>query len=235
MLTQIGPFFPYYGSKWRIARRYPVPQHRLIIEPFAGGAAYSTAHWQRDVLLCDVSPFVEGVWRYLIRASRRDILSLPAQVEHADAVRGPIEARWLIGFWLNTAQVYPNHQPSSWAKSGRWPGKFWGEKVRERIASEVQFIRHWRVRHASWEDLPNSAATWFVDPPYSGAPGLKYRRFKLNAVEFSSLAGWCRERQGQVIVCENEGATWLPFQPFMSSAALAGRSAEAIWMKEAPC
>jgi hypothetical protein len=27
------------------------------------------------------------------------------------------------------------------------------------------------------------------------------------------VAEWCLSRMGQVIVCENQGVTWLPFQP----------------------
>ena len=32
-------------------------------------------------------------------------------------------------------------------------------------------------------------------------------------MDFTSLGEWCLERQGQLIVCENEGADWLQFQP----------------------
>lgn len=36
------PFFPYYGSAWRKARRgfYPAPEHGLVVEPLAGAAGY---------------------------------------------------------------------------------------------------------------------------------------------------------------------------------------------------
>ena len=42
-------------------------------------------------------------------------------------------------------------------------------------------------------------------------------------------------RLGQVIACENEGARWLPFEPFMMAKSMTrascGRtSAEAIWI-----
>ena len=36
--VKLRPFFGYYGSKWAMARLYPAPQHRTIIEPFAGAA-----------------------------------------------------------------------------------------------------------------------------------------------------------------------------------------------------
>jgi hypothetical protein len=61
------------------------------------------------------------------------------------------------------------------------------------------------------------------------------RRYRFSDVDYDALAPWARRRQGQVIVCENEGATWLPFQPFRKTKANESRhghkvSAEAVWM-----
>ncbi len=36
--------FAYYGAKHGLAPKYPRPQHRVIVEPFAGSAAYSVHH-----------------------------------------------------------------------------------------------------------------------------------------------------------------------------------------------
>jgi hypothetical protein len=36
MTTGLAPLFPFYGSKWRDARRYQGPRHGRAIEPFAG-------------------------------------------------------------------------------------------------------------------------------------------------------------------------------------------------------
>ena len=89
---------------------------------------------------------------------------------------------------------------------------FWGEAVRERIASQVDHISHWEVRHGDYTELPDVSATWYVDPPYQ-VKG-KYYRFGSDNLDFEALGRWCLDRQGQVIVCENEGADWLPFEPF---------------------
>ena len=37
--------FYFYGGKRRLARYYPQPQHRVIVEPFAGSAAYACGTW----------------------------------------------------------------------------------------------------------------------------------------------------------------------------------------------
>jgi hypothetical protein len=42
-----------------------------------------------------------------------------------------------------------------------------------------------------------------------------------------------RSRRGQVIVCEAEGATWLPFRPFGETCGVSGkRSREAVWLSD---
>jgi site-specific DNA-adenine methylase len=55
------PFFPYYGSKWNIARYYPAPATGVVVEPFAGAAGYATFYDCPRVDLYDADPIVAGV------------------------------------------------------------------------------------------------------------------------------------------------------------------------------
>ena len=231
------PFFTYYGGKWRVAPRYPGPRHRQIVEPFAGSAGYALRYADREVLLCDADPVLAGLWRYLISVTPGEILRLPdlRDGETVDALAVPQEARWLIGFWLNKGAAAPRKTPSRWMRDGLRPGSYWGQKIRERIASQVEKIRHWRVYDTDYRcaeiDLP---ATYFVDPPYANAAGRYYRK---NAISYLELGDWCRGLRGQVIVCENDGAAWLPFRPFHAAKAREGRgggrvSYEAIWTNQ---
>lgn len=98
----------------------------------------------------------------------------------------------------------------------------WGASTRARIAEDVNRIRHWAVLEGSspyWQ-LPNFEATWFIDPPYQHVPPA-YRRGDIdcNTIDFAHLAAWVKSRKGQVIVCEKEGADWLPFKPFRALKA----------------
>ena len=111
------------------------------------------------------------------------------------------------------------------------PGSFWGERVRETIASQVDAIRHWQIHNCSYVECPVSyKATWFVDPPYQQAG--KYYRFGSDLIDFESLAIWCRSRPGQVIVCENAGADWLPFRDLadVKTTRADRRSKEVYWL-----
>ena len=207
----LNAFFCYYGGKWRAAPRYPSPRHPLIIEPFAGAAGYATRYADRAVWLYDVDPIIVGTWQYLIRVSPTEILALPDVDESGIPPHLPQEARWLIGFWLNKGSASPCKTPSRWMRDGIRPNSFWGEAVRQRIAQQVTSIRHWRVTQGGYDSIPDVCATWFVDPPYVAAPG---RRYRFSSIDYAHLGAWCASRPGQTLVCENSGATWLPFAPF---------------------
>ena len=230
------PFFNYYGGKWRLAPRYPAPAYDTIIEPFAGAAGYSTRYHEKRVILCDLDPILAGVWRYLIAASADEIMRLPL-IEHGqnvDDLGVCQEARWLIGFWLNKGSASPKKTMSAWGREPRNARHFWGENIKRRIAGQVGKIDHWQVMEGPYASIGNADATWFVDPPYQAA-GRHYRK---NAVDFAALGEWCADRRGQVIVCENAGADWLPFQPLAKMHGAnrkrsgSKRSAEVVWIQD---
>ena len=205
------PFLTYYGGKSRAAPKYPNPMHRTIIEPFAGAAGYSVRHHSRDVILIDADENIAGTWDYLIHVSEAEILALPdlRDGQSVDDLDVPPEAKRLIGWWLNKGNTSPCKTPSAWMRQGSIPNGFWGEVIRARIASQVHLIRHWKIIHGDYTEAPDIEATWFVDPPYQNAG--KYYRYGSRGFDYEALAAWCRTRTGLVIVCENEGADWLPF------------------------
>lgn len=235
-------FFSYFGGKWRAAPHYPRPLYNHIVEPFAGAAGYALRYHQKQVTLLDLDPIICGVWDYLINVSADEVRRLSVDFKHVDEIDAPTEARHLVGFWLNKGTSHPCKTPGFWMRKacsggyttgGSAPSNWWGPEVRERIASQVDYIRHWRIHCAGYERADDVEATWFVDPPYQEA-GQKYR---FHLTDYTELAAWCRGRQGQVMVCENEGANWLPFRTFKSIKASAGkqktskghRSAEVLW------
>jgi len=228
----LKPFFYFYGGKYRIAPRYPAPVHDTIIEPFAGSAGYAVRHHTRKVRLYDLDEIIVGVWDYLIHAPAEEIMALPVDVQDTRVLNVPQEARWLIGFWLALATT-PRYAPTSWARSQERPDSFWGPAAQRRIAAQVSHIRHWTVACKSWQDVLDAGpATWFIDPPYH--KNGKHYRYN-GVVDDPLFPTWCATRPGQVIVCEEQGATWLPFRPFCRAKAAAGSqksehySDEVIW------
>lgn len=243
-MKALAPFWNYYGSKHRIARRYPEPQTGRVVDAFCGSAAYPCRYHWLKVLLIDVNPRVAGAWDYIIHAPSSEIRRLrllgPDEgPEDLGAV--PQEAKWLVGFNIATADAEPARSPRAWwrkyhpanPEQRAYAGKFWGERRRERIAAQQRFVRHWKVREAFYWEAPDVEADWFVDPPYQGRAG-KHYTYGSDTLDYGALGRWCEERRGQVIACENVGATWLPFRAFRSTPGTqgvgrSGISHEAIW------
>lgn len=217
------PLFKYFGSKWSSVRYYPEPRFADIVEVCAGSAAYASHYPEREVLLIDADPEVCGLLSYLIGADIEEIKSLPvASLHPGDDLRDlglSHGAADLIRRWQRVGRN------DCWTVS-KWnnmPG-MWQESVKFALAESIPRIRHWRVMCLAHQTLGRGdwvPATWFVDPPYQRVNG-----YKIDTVDYRLLAGQCHgwARTGQVIVCEQQGADWLPFVPSHSLIGMRGRT-----------
>jgi hypothetical protein len=234
-MKRIGPFFGYYGAKYKSAGRYPKPEKPLIIEPFGGAAGYSVFHYWHNVEIYDINPRVFGVWDYLNKVSSSEFLKLPVAFDTLADLPStvPQEAKWLIGFWLRSGGSEPRDKPSHWARVSdvnNAKGGFWGDKVKFRIAGELRYIRHWKISNKSYQEIENKDACWYIDPPYHRSGSL----YTFKDIDYSHLARWSMERMGRVMVCEQKGADWLPFRSFIKITGVQSRknptvSEEVIW------
>lgn len=224
------PFFPFYGSKWNAARRYPAPRYDLVVEPFAGSASYATYYDAPRALLIDADPIVCGVWDYLQRVSGAELAALPdlpCVGDSVDAYAIPAEAKHLIGFWINRGSSTPKRTRTAYSTRTDLGQLTWGPRAKARIAAQVERIRGWRVLEGSYTVADDVEATWFIDPPYVD----KGRSYRVRFSGHAELGAWCHTRRGQVIVCEAPGATWLPFEPFESFKSSRGRADEVAWVR----
>lgn len=224
------PFFPYYGSKWNIARHYPAPLPGLVVEPFAGGAGYATFYDCKRVHLIDADPIIAGLWAYLIATPAEEIMALPEMPEVGDCVDNyaiPQEAKWLIGFWLNRGSAQPKKSRTAYSARTDKAQLNWGARAKERIASQIPLLSGWSVECGSYADARDENATWYVDPPY-GDKG-KYYRKTFDA--FDELGRWCMSRRGMMVACEGPGATWLPFRPLGDFKSSLGRASEMVFVR----
>ena len=213
------PFFTYFGAKWRNSTAYPDPQFDTIIEPFCGAAGYSVRRSNgRKVELYDKSEQIIMTWKYLIGASEKEIRNLP-DIEYGTSVEDEKykltqEQQNFIGWHLNTATVCPKKKPSKWySPDSLHAGSkiLWSQHRRNRLASQLRYIRHWTATQSSYEDIPNKEACWFIDPPYQ-VHGKHYKHSN-KYIDLKHLGEWCKARKGQYMVCEGIDANWLPFEP----------------------
>jgi len=213
----LKPFFSYFGSKYRLSKKYKKPSKDILIEPFAGSACYSLHYPHKQVKLYDKYDVICGIWDYLINVKEQEILDLPLidfDKTLDDYSSLSQEAKWLIGFWLNKASIKPRNKISYYSteRFEKDSADSWNPATKRRISNQLQYIRHWTIENKSYKDIENDDATWFIDPPYQDAGKIYVKSSK--DIDFDHLGIWCKERQGEIIVCENKGATWLPFQYF---------------------
>lgn len=144
-----------------------------------------------------------------------------------DSEKIPRAARDLVGFWVNRGSAIPKKSAGQYQKHFvEDTGYIFSWSLRERLARQVEEIKHWTIIEASCyeqDPVPNREATWFIDPPYQ-KEGKEYR-YGTERLCFPLLARWCKERRGQVMVCESDGADWLPFKPILE------KKREVLWYK----
>jgi len=235
----VRPFFSYYGAKFTGAKYYGPPRRGVVIEPFAGSACYAT-RWQPTVAkLYDLSPDICAIWDWLIHCSPSDVEALPDVFEHFDEVQAlPLGSRRLVQFWIAKGRAEPSGRLSPWYFQYRNANDccVWGPAVKRRIITQKPLIAQWTIDQASYRDIPLIEAHWHVDPPYNNEAGSRY---PFSDIDFQHLAAWCQSLPGEVDVCENVGAAWLPFEPLYEVVSTRGRrsgaySREAVWRKEGP-
>lgn len=202
-MKRLKPFWSFYGAKYNLAAKYPIPKNNTIIEPFAGSAQYSLLHYTKNVHLYDIDENICMVWDYLINSKKNDLKRLTLDFECIDDLQGYTqEEKVLLGFWCGKAISRPNKKPSKFALHKNTAD------YRKRAINQVQYIRHWKIKKCSYNEIPNTNATWFIDPPYLF--GGKYYRY--SKIDYQHLSTWCKNRKGISIVCENNHADWLPFK-----------------------
>jgi len=217
----------YYGSKSRVVDLYPAPKYGRIIEPFAGSARYSLKYFDRDVLLVDKYPVVVKIWKWLQKCSAGDIERLPNPKPREDIHKYTFdceEAQMLTRFMIGGGLAW-----MQWIVSPQGFGSGVASQKKS-IISQLHKIRHWTIICADYTEIENDQATWFIDPPYQFG-GHKYPHGN-RMIDFSSLAEWCKSRNGQVVVCENTKANWLPFYPMRDMHGTYTKTTEAIWSNQ---
>lgn len=217
----------YYGSKTNIANEYPHPMFDTLFECCAGAAKYGLEHFEKEVILYDKYEVIFKIWDWLINhATESDILNLPlikrGQTLNDFTLSEP--EKLLMGFIIAKGGQSPRITPSPNATINR-PNTI--NYQLKNISGQLYKIKHWKVVHGSYEDIPNIEATYFMDPPYQFG-GHVYIEGNKN-IDFPGLANWCKTRLGQIIVCENMKADWLPFLPMQSQRTSHGWQREAIW------
>ena len=219
--------FSYYGSKSKVIDYYPAPLKGKIIEPFAGSARYSLKYFDREVTISDKYKVIYDIWVWLQAASEKDVLSLPFIPAGGRINRAELDtdAQYeLLRF------MYQQGTPGG-NKTYEWGCRRFLQNRRD-IADNLFKIRHWKILNEDFTNLPNEEATWFIDPPYFQG-GNRYKHSNKN-LDYEKLSAYSKERDGQVIVCENSNASWMEFDPLCDLVGIRKKSTECMWTNIVP-
>ena len=222
--------FYYYGAKNQLARYYPPPEWGVVIEPFAGSAAYSQ-YWRstiREAILVDKDERTVELWHQLQRMNPEQILALPTPVP-GEYYEGIIDSLIKMAAASNGVSAMTGPLACPKRVAGVWEG------MMRRMAARVDDVRNWTVLHGDYTEAlahverskkfpPGSRFTWFVDPPYSCSSPVRASKtaFPLghgyregsSGLDYALLAEWTYTLPGHVVVCEQAGADWLAgFRP----------------------
>lgn len=224
--------FPYYGAKHRLARFYPAPQHDTIIEPFAGAAGYSSYWMQqpsiRRVVLIDADQFVIDLWRRLLTMTADEVRDAILTAAQQQRTTEP-----LLAMNGGSSSIERAHRQYPESVTDRMRAD--APKLVRRICRVLPYLHKVEPMLGTYADAPDEQATWYIDPPYKPYDTLAGALYVHSAagIDFDHLADWCRTRRGQVMVCEQHPADWLPFQPFKTSQNGAAQSRsqrlEVLW------
>ena len=204
--------FGYYGTKRSIAHYYPEPLYDTIVEPFCGAAGYSLhgLRWRKQVRLFDVDPSVVAAWDFLIHANYKDIIELPIlkpgeTVSNIDGLEHG--ARCFLGFMISASPATVKNTATVKTR--------WTKTKRRWAADRVWKVNHWTIENLNFRALRlGYRVSWFVDPPYE--QDKNNYRFGMTAADYYALGLAVREWQGQLIVCEGDGVTWIDAKPLVS-------------------
>jgi len=222
--------FAYFGAKHKLASGYDPPLYDTIIEPFAGSAGYSCrwASHSTRIILVEKDARVVELWRELQEMTPAGLDLIESQLADDRCTHPFLGA--LAGSKGLAGALSGKSQKVTPRMSKDWPS------TRSRIEKTLLRLRSWEIIHGDYTDAPDTEATWLIDPPYqpllSDAPHAAGNAYREGAqgIDYQYLANWCRTRRGQVMVCEQEPAAWLPFVTHQTHMTATGiERVEVLW------
>jgi site-specific DNA-adenine methylase len=218
--------FSYYGGKGAISNKYPDPHYKTIIEPFAGGAAYSLRWYKHDVIIIEINKRTYDVWKFIqSKNAIKWVNYIPQKIIPGTKISSIIEDDWppgLVWFLRSAANVGTFGTNKIIETVTSIGAEKWKHNTVDKLIYWHSKIRHWEIIFGGYQEAPDLKCTWFIDPPYHNAAGEIYMHGS-GSINYDDLKKWVLNRMGQVIACENEGCSWLDVNPISKPCGVNGK------------
>ena len=209
---------------------YQPPRYDQIIEVFAGSARYGLKYYDKQVWINDSYKVITDIWEWIINVEKKDIDKIPI-LNRGDDLRLITDIdpklKMLLGFIVSSGVEKPRNIVTQWCDEKQ---EF--KRHIKRLTEYCGKLKHWKITNLDYRELPNIEATWMIDPPYEEINAMGKHPYVHNKINYQELAEWCKTRKGQVIVCENSYAKWLPFKPLKEMRGQKYTTTEVVWYND---
>jgi site-specific DNA-adenine methylase len=201
--------FSYYGGKGILAKKYPVPIHKRIVEPFAGGAAYSLRYYRHDVVLIELNKKVVDAWNFIKNPDFDQLAKIPVHIDPGTKISDflPVDPgfEFILRAAANVGTGGQNKKMETVTSIGA--RHFFNNTVKK-IKFWTGRIQHWKIIHGNFDEFRYKESTYFIDPPYQNKAGRMYK-FSSDLIDFERLKKYVASLSGQIIIAENSESKWI--------------------------
>src|SRR5262249_55726044 len=153
----------FYGGKRRLARFYPPPQHRVVVEPFAGSASYSVTHLVpvKGVRAIDRAILIEKDSRVCELWERLLAMDVSKLLEQPIPKAGDRTSDFL---YMTSACSNRIARTTEMTVTTRMPVVL--KRMFRQMAAVLPHVKdRVEIIQGDYTEAPDIEATWFIDPP----------------------------------------------------------------------
>ena len=201
--------FSFYGGKGMLSSKYPPPKYKTIVEPFAGGAAYSLKYYNHDCILIEKNKDVCAVWEYIKNPNKKELEKIPQHITPGMKVSDfKIDNPAFINILRFAANVGTGGTKKKMETITKIGAKHFYKNTVQKILFWTDKIKHWQIYNGDYFDFDFGEASYFIDPPYQNQAGTLYK-YGSKVIDYTNLKKYISTLKGQIIICENSESEWI--------------------------
>jgi len=163
-----------------------IPDHKVYVEPFAGGAAVffrKPKSWSEKEVLGDLDSEIAFAYRFIQNMTKSQLERLKRknwrysyrrfnQLRDMAMPKDPVDRFWRFYYVLRASFM---HKRTNYGWGKNWPGKSMWPGLEKRLWDLKERLRGVVIRNQDWEktvrEFDSPETFFYLDPPYIGTKG----------------------------------------------------------------